>query len=183
LQDVQRAIRTIRASAEEWNLDPQRIGVMGFSAGGHLASTVGTHFDSGEGKSSDPIERASCRPDFMILCYPVISFTEEYTHRGSRRNLLGENPNAELASNLSNETQVTDQTPPTFLFHTDADKGVPAENSVAFYLALRRAGVPAELHIYEKGHHGLGLAPKTPAVSSWPLRCADWIRGRGLLER
>jgi acetyl esterase/lipase len=183
LTDAQRAIRTVRANAKEWKLDPQRVGIMGFSAGGHLASTVATHFDRGKTDSSDPIEQASCRPDFAILCYPVISFTAPYTHRGSLRNLLGENPDPQLVQNLSNETQVTSETPPTFLMHTNADAGVPPENSVAFYLALRKAGVPAELHIYEQGRHGLGLAPDVPAVSTWPARLADWLRVRGVLKR
>jgi len=181
LADAQRAIRTIRARAHQWGVDPGRIGVMGFSAGGHLASTVGTHFDGGDPDAEDPIERVSCRPDFMILCYPVIAFDEPYSHRGSQKNLLGEDPDAELVRSLSNEKQVTPQTPPTFLFHTDEDKGVPAENSVYFYLALRRAGVPAELHVYRNGRHGLGLAPETPGTSSWPQRCEDWLRGQGLL--
>lgn len=183
LRDAQRAIRTVRAKAAEWKLDPKRIGVMGFSAGGHLASTAGTHFDAGAAASPDPIERVSCRPDFLILCYPVITFLENARHSGSMMNLLGEKPDADLVKNLSNETQVTPQTPPTFLFHTDADSGVPPENSVLFYLALRRAKVPAELHIYERGKHGVGLAASDPILSSWPGRCADWMRVRGILAR
>ncbi|MBN1853190.1 MAG: alpha/beta hydrolase [Pirellulales bacterium] len=179
LQDVQRAIRTVRARAEAFRVDPNQIGVMGFSAGGHLASTAATHFDMGNPESKDPTDRVSCRPDFAILCYPVIVFGQEATHLGSQRNLLGENPDPSLVEYLSNEKQVTDQTPPTFLFHTDADRGVPAENSVAFYLALRQHGVPAELHIYEHGRHGLGLASDVAGVSRWPASCADWLRGRG----
>ena len=140
LDDAQRAIRTVRANAAEWKIDPAHIGVvMGFSAGGHLASTVGTHFDAGKPNAKEPIERVSCRPDFLILCYPVVMFGEEATHKGSQRNLLGSDPDPELVKSLSNEKQVTAQTPPTFLFHTDQDTGVPAENSVQFYLALRRA--------------------------------------------
>jgi acetyl esterase/lipase len=183
LQDAQRAIRTVRARAGEWGVDPSRIGVMGFSAGGHLASTAATHFDAGKPDAEDSIERASCRPDFAILCYPVVMFDEAYTHRGSQRNLLGEDPDPELVRSLSNEKQVTPQTPPTFLFHTDEDTGVPAENSVQFYLALRRAKVPAELHIYRQGRHGLGLAPDMPGTGNWPKQCQDWMRGLGLLER
>jgi len=183
LQDVQRALRLVRSRAKEWNVDPRRIGIMGFSAGGHLASTAGTHFDSGKADAEDAIERASCRPDFMILCYPVISFTEPSTHVGSRTNLLGKNPDPKLVESLSNEKQVTPQTPPTFLFHTNEDKGVPAENSVLFYLALRRAGVPAELHIYEKGQHGVGLASGAPVLSTWPERLEGWLTVRGLLKR
>jgi acetyl esterase/lipase len=181
LEDAQRALRLVRARAGEWKVDPHRIGIMGFSAGGHLASTAGTHFDSGKADAEDPIDRVSCRPDFMILCYPVISFTDPSTHVGSRNNLLGKKPDPNLVENLSNEKQVTAQTPPTFLFHTNEDKGVPAENSVLFYLALRRAGVPAELHIYEKGQHGVGLAPNIPVLSSWPERLEGWLRVRGLL--
>ena len=187
LQDAQRAIRTVRARAGEWKIDPEKIGVMGFSAGGHLASTTGTHFDKGDPDSADPIQRASCRPDFMILCYPVIAFDEPYTHRGSQKNLLGEDADAELVRSLSNEKQVTAETPPTFLFHTDEDKGVPSENSVFFYLALRRAGVAAEMHIYQKGPHGVGLctgighAKKIPGTDTWPKTCEAWLAGLGLL--
>jgi acetyl esterase/lipase len=173
--DGQRAVRTVRARAHEWSLDPRKIGVMGFSAGGHLASTLGTHFDAGNPSAADPIERASCRPDFMILCYPVISFTSEFTHTGSRDNLLGKKPDPKLVRNLSNELQVTSETPPAFLFHTDEDHSVPSENSVAFYLALRRAGVPAELHVYRHGGHGVGLAQDVPGTRDWPNRCREWI--------
>ena len=182
LHDAQRAIRTVRARAARWRVDPQKIGIMGFSAGGHLASTAGTHFDKGNSEARDPIERFSCRPDFMILCYPVIAFDEPYTHRGSQRNLLGQNADPELARSLSSEKQVTARTPPTFLFHTDEDTGVAAENSVFFYLALRRAKVPAELHVYRRGRHGLGLASKTPGTSSWSECCREWMRDRGLLR-
>jgi acetyl esterase/lipase len=181
LGDAQRAIRTVRSKASEYRLLPDRIGIMGFSAGGHLASTAGTHFDAGDAAASDPIDRLSSRPDFLVLCYPVISFTS-FTHQGSKRNLLGDNPDPKLVESLSNETQVTAQTPPTFLFHTNADTGVPAENSLMFYMALRKAGVPAELHIYERGPHGVGLAQTDEALSSWPARLADWLRVRGLLN-
>ncbi len=182
LDDAQRAIRTVRARAAEWKVDPKRIGIMGFSAGGHLASSAGTHFDSGKPDANDPIDRVGCRPDFLILCYPVISFTAPFTHQGSKKNLLGDNPDPKLVESMSSELQVTSETPPTFLFHTDADTGVPPENSVAFYLALKKAKVPAEMHVYEKGPHGVGLGQKLPAVRSWPERCIDWLRGRGLLE-
>jgi acetyl esterase/lipase len=174
LEDAQRALRYVRLRAKELGLD--RIGIWGFSAGGHLASTAGTHFDAGNAAAADPIDRMSSRPDFMILAYPVISMTADYTHRGSRKNLLGENPDPSLVENLSNDKQVTPQTPPTFLFHTNADTGVPAENSVAFYLALRKAGVPAELHIYEQGRHGVGLAPADPILSTWAARLGDWLK-------
>jgi acetyl esterase/lipase len=181
MMDGQRAIRTVRARAAKWNLDPAKIGVMGFSAGGHLASTLATHFDNGQSDAVDAIDRASSRPDFLILCYPVISMTESYMHRGSRENLLGKGADEALAANLSNEKQVTAQTPPTFIFQTDADKPVPAENCVAFYLALRRSGVPAELHIYQDGTHGVGLAREVPATSTWPDRLRDWLQLRGLI--
>ncbi len=181
LDDAQRAIRTVRARAREWGVAPDRIGVMGFSAGGHLASTAATHFDAGTPDADGPVQRASCRPDFAILCYPVIAFDEPFTHRGSQRNLLGDDPDPRLVRSLSNEKQVTPETPPTFLFHTDEDKGVPAENSVFFYLALRKAGVPAELHVYRQGRHGLGPARDVPGTDNWPKQCEDWMRGLGLL--
>lgn len=183
LQDAQRAIRTVRHRAAELSLSPNRIGIWGFSAGGHLASTAATHFDGGDSGAADPIERQSSRPDFLILCYPVISFATEYGHTGSRQNLLGPNPDPKLVESLSNERRVTAQTPPTFLFHTNEDKSVPAENSVLFYLALRKAGVPAEMHIYEPGPHGVGLAPYDRVLSSWPDRLAEWFQTRGLLLR
>lgn len=182
LNDVQRAIRFVRSRAEKYKVSPNRIGVWGFSAGGHLASTAATHFDGGQPNAPDPIDRVSSRPDFAILAYPVITLSGDYVHKGSRRNLLGENPDAALVDDLSNEKRVTSQTPPTFLFHTNADTGVPPENSVLFYLALRKAGVPAELHIYEQGRHGVGLAPTNAVLSSWADRLADWLRVRGMLR-
>jgi acetyl esterase/lipase len=183
LQDAQRALRFTRAHAKEWRLDPARVGILGFSAGGHLASTAGTHFDAGRADAEDPIDRLSCRPDFLVLVYPVVTLTTDYTHRGSRNNLLGPNPDAKLVELLSNEKQVTAQTPPTFLVHTDEDAVVPPENSVLFYLALRKAKVPAELHVYEKGRHGLGLGPKGMAFTSWPDRCVAWLRVHKLLGK
>jgi acetyl esterase/lipase len=181
LQDAQRALRGVRARAKEWSVDPKRIGIWGFSAGGHLASTAATHFDSGKPDAEDPIDRVSCRPDFAILCYPVITMTPPYTHMGSRNNLLGSNPSPDLVESYSNEKQVRPDSPPTFLFHTTEDTGVPPENSILFYQALRKAHVPAELHIYEKGKHGVGLAQKDPVLSSWPDRLSAWLRQRGLL--
>jgi enterochelin esterase family protein len=183
LDDAQRALRTVRARASEWHVDPRRIGIWGFSAGGHLASTAGTHFDAGRPEADDPIDRVSCRPDFLILAYPVISMAQTTTHGGSRHNLLGDHPDPKLVESLSNETQVTPQTPPTFLFHTNTDTAVLPENSVLFYLALRKAGVPVEMHIFERGQHGVGLAPRDPVLSSWPDRLAAWLRIRGLLRK
>ncbi len=182
LGDARRALRTVRAQAAAFRVAPDRIGIWGFSAGGHLASTLGTHFDAGDPDAADPIERAGCRPDFMILAYPVISLDSQYTHQGSLRNLLGDNPDPKLVESLSNEKQVTAQTPPTFLFLTDGDKVVPPENGVLFYLALRKAGVPAEMHIYERGNHGVGLAQKDPVLSTWPDRLADWLKNRGAIK-
>jgi len=176
LQDAQRAIRYARANAANLGLSPTRIGIMGFSAGGHLASTAATHFDAGKPDAADPVDRVSCRPDFAILGYPVISLTADFAHRGSAKNLLGENPEPALLDDLSNEKQVTQETPPTFLFHTAEDTGVPAENSLAFFMALRKAKVPAELHIYQQGPHGVGLAPGDPALNSWKDRLGDWLR-------
>jgi acetyl esterase/lipase len=183
LQDAQRAVRTVRSRAAEWKIDPAKIGIMGFSAGGHLASTAGTHFDKGDPGADDPIQRVSCRPDFMILCYAVIAFDEPYTHRGSQWNLIGKDAPADLVRSLSNEKQVTKETPPTFLFHTDEDSGVPPENSIQFYLALRKAGVPAELHVFRKGQHGVGLASGMPGTSAWPKCCEEWLRGMGMVGK
>ena len=182
LGDAQRAIRTVRAKAADYRVLPDRIGIMGFSAGGHLASSAGTHFDGGNPNAPDPIDRVPSRPDFMVLGYPVISFTTSYVHKGSMRSLLGDNPDPKLVELMSNELQVTPQTPPTFLFHTTTDTVVPVENSVLFYMALRKAGVPAEMHIYERGPHGVGLAQTDEALATWPSRLADWLRGRGLLN-
>jgi acetyl esterase/lipase len=169
LGDAQRAIALVRSRAQEFGVSPNRIGIMGFSAGGHLASSVSTH--------NDPANR----PDFAILVYPVISLTAPYTHQGSLHNLLGDTPDPALARELSSELQVTANTPPTFLFSTSADKTVPVENSVAYYLALHKAGVPAELHIFQNGPHGVGLALADPALSVWPTLLLDWLRVRGLL--
>jgi acetyl esterase/lipase len=183
LQDAQRALRTVRARAQEWGVKPDRIGIWGFSAGGHLASTAGTHFDDGKADAEDPVERAGCRPDFLILAYPVITMDLAVTHRGSRNNLLGPTPDAALVELLSNELQVTPKTPPTFLFHTTADTAVLPENSVRFYLACVKAKVPVELHVYEKGPHGVGLAQRDPVLASWPDRLEAWLKAHGLLGK
>lgn len=183
LQDASRAVQTVRAKAAEFGVGPQRIGIIGFSAGGHLASTVGTHVVPGKPDAEDPIARVSSRPDFMILCYPVIAFDEPYTHKGSQYNLLGKDASAELVQQFSSEKQVTADTPPTFLFQTDEDRVVPAENAVMFYLALRKAGVPAEFHSFRTGHHGLGLAKGTLGTELWPTACEAWLEGLGVLKK
>jgi acetyl esterase/lipase len=183
LGDAQRAIRLVRSRAKEFEVSPDRIGMMGFSAGGHLASTAATHFDSGNPGAADPIDHASSRPDFVVLGYPVITFLAPYVHAGSAQNLLGENPDPKLVQELSNELHVTPQTPPTFLFTTSEDTAVPPENSVSFYLALHKAGVPAELHVFEKGPHGVGLDLGDPSLAEWPVLLANWLRERGLLTK
>lgn len=182
MMDGQRAIRLVRTRAKEWGIDPARIGVLGFSAGGHLTSTLATHFDSGKVEVTDGIDRASSRPDFAVLCYPVISTTAEYAHKGSVKNLLGEHPDPALLKSLSNETQVTPQTPPIFIFQTSEDKGVPAENCIAFYLACHKAGVPVEMHIFQNGRHGVGLAKDIAGTRQWPELCREWLKVRGLLD-
>lgn len=182
LGDVARAVRTVRARAEEWGHDPNRIGVIGFSAGGHLTSTIGTHFDAGQPDAADPIERVNSRPNAIILGYPVISLVEPFTHAGSRKNLLGESPPSELVASLSNERQVTAETPPAFLFTSGDDAVVPVENSLAFYAACRRAGVPAELHVYQHGPHGFGLGTDDPILSTWPAHALAWLKVVGILK-
>ncbi|MDR0337608.1 MAG: alpha/beta hydrolase [Planctomycetaceae bacterium] len=182
LLDVQRAIRTVRFNAKDWEIDPAKIGVMGFSAGGHLASTAGTHFENME-KPNDEIDKMSCRPDFMILCYPVILFDVKFTHRGSQHNLIGANAPKELVEYYSNEKQVTEKTPPTFIFFTNEDKTVPAENGIEFYLALRKYKIPAELHIYQKGAHGQGLAKKQTGNEMWTELCKAWLINNGFLKK
>ena len=182
INDANRAIRTVRHNAKEWGIEPNKIAILGFSAGGHLASTAGTHFDAGKPDAKDPIERLSSRPDRLILLYPVIALATPYGHGGSLRNLLGENPPADLVASLSNETQVTPETPPTFLAHTNEDTGVPPENSLLFALALRKSKVPLELHIFEKGRHGLGLGGGDVAFSAWPGLCIEWLKVQGFAK-
>jgi acetyl esterase/lipase len=183
LGDAQRAIRIVRSRAAEFGIAPDRVGMMGFSAGGHLTATAGTRFDDGKPDAADPIERAGSRPDFLILAYPVISFDPAIAHKGSVTNLLGEAPDPKLIELLSNDLHVTAQTPPTFLFHTSADTGVPVDHSVRFYQALRRAKVSAELHVFENGPHGVGLGLWDQSLGSWPGLLSNWLRGRGLLTR
>lgn len=177
LNDAARALRLMRTFARRDGLDPARIGVIGSSAGGHLTSTLVTHFDAGKADAVDPVERESSRPDLGILCYPVVSLVE-FAHSGSRKNLLGDNPAPELVQNLSNELQVTKDTPPCFLWHTVEDKSVPVENSLLFASALRRAGVPFSLHIYEKGAHGLGFGRPEKPAPPWADQLLYWFKER-----
>lgn len=179
LWDAQRAIRFVRSHAAEYGIEPDRIGIWGFSAGGHLASTAGTHFDNGDPKGSDEIDKQSSRPSFMILAYPVITFEAPYAHLGSLHSLLGDKPDPLLVRSLSNETQVSPRTPPAFLFHTSDDAVVPVQNSLEFYSALQRAGIPSEMHIYLRGKHGVGLAQSDPILRTWPDRLADWLTAQG----
>jgi len=183
IRDAQRALRHVRAEAEAYGIAPNRLGIMGFSAGGHLAATTATLFDRSFGAPQDSLRAYSARPDLLILAYPVISLTDTFTHEGSRQNLLGDDPGPERLQLLSPDQQVSARTPPTFLFSTDADTGVPPENSVAFYRALRDADVPAELHVYERGPHGVGMAAGDYALSSWMDRLADWLVLHGWLDR
>jgi acetyl esterase/lipase len=178
LQDAQKAIRMIRQHAKEWKIDPARIGIMGFSAGGHLASTLSTHYNE---KVYESAEQISARPDFSLLIYPVISMAEGITHAGSRANLLGENPPPDRVRHFSNEEQVDEQTPPTFLVHSIDDVVVPVQNSVDYALALQKHHVPCELHVYQSGGHGYGLGRSGNTESSWPDACRKWLEARGLL--
>ena len=174
--DAQRAVRMTRYNAEEWGLDKNKIGIMGFSAGGHLASTVGTHYDYGRKNVTDPIEQESCRPDFMVLMYPVIDMSGDIKHSGSMRNLIGEDASEAQVTRFSNQMQVTADTPPTILIHSVDDSGVPAANSVVFYEALVDKGVPAELHIFNSGKHGYGLGRKDGTSHNyWPKNVEAFI--------
>ena len=181
MEDAQRAVRFVRANSKRYGVDNKRIGILGFSAGGHLASTVATHFDIGNKNAEDSIDRQSCRPDFAVLCYPVISLVDDFAHKGSGRNLFGPDATKAQLTSLSNHNNVTADTPPTFLFHTAEDRGVPVENSLAFFAACRKAGVPAELHVYQDGPHGVGLSPADPATYGWKDRLASWMQSNGLL--
>ncbi|MDR3111352.1 MAG: alpha/beta hydrolase [Planctomycetaceae bacterium] len=175
LMDALRAIRTVRANAADWEINASKIGVIGFSAGGHLTSTTGTLFDEGDPNAADPVDKVSSRPDFLILCYPVIAFGEPYCHGGSMKNLIGENPPQELIDRYASHRRVTEKTPPSFIFQTDEDSAVPAENAVSFYLALRQNKVPAEMHIYRRGQHGVGLARGNVGTETWSELLRLWM--------
>ena len=179
LGDAQRAIRFARSHAAAWDVQTDRVGIWGFSAGGHLASTAGTHYDSGNPSAPEAMDQLSSKPDFLILAYPVISFDPAIQHAGSRKYLLGDTPDPALVSSLSNETQVNAQTPPTFLFHTADDPVVPVANSIVFFEALRKNKVPAELHIFRHGPHGVGLAQANPELSGWPDLLYHWLHENG----
>lgn len=180
--DAWRTIQIVRSNAKEWGIDPSKIGIAGSSAGGHLASTVGTQFNLGDKNSSDPLERISCRPDFMLLLYPVISFNEAFGHMGSRKNLIGEGNDWKLVEKYSNELQVSSQTPPTFLVLTDDDKTVPPQNSVEFYLALKKNNIPSEMHIFQEGGHGFGMTKKNLPVDNWPNLFYDWLKALEIVK-
>lgn len=187
LRDAQRAIALVRHHAADWNVDPQRVGVIGFSAGGHLASTIATATTAEEEAirdlAGDAVSRQSNRPNFAILGYPVIAFGQPFTHVGSQRNLLGEGATPQRLAEMSTQNRVTENTPPTFLFHTTADTAVPPQNSLVFYRALVEKGVPAELHIFAQGPHGVGLAKNIPGTSRWPELCQAWLQSHGVMEK
>jgi acetyl esterase/lipase len=181
LQDVLRAVRLVRSQAAHYKIDPNRIGVMGSSAGGHLAASAGTLFDHAHGKTGAALDAVSARPDFLVLMYPVISLDSPATHQGSRNALLGKNPSAELVQLMSVEKQVTPRTPPTLLIHTQEDTAVPVENAILFYQALTKNKVPAEMYLFEKGSHGMGMRAGLGTSSDWPKRAEEWLRERKLI--
>jgi acetyl esterase/lipase len=183
LRDVLRAIRTVRAHASDYGVAPDRVGVMGSSAGGHLAASAATMYDDPAGRTGAPLDTVSARPDFLLLMYPVITLMPPYAHEGSRYALLGAHPAPELVKQMSVETRVTARTPPTFLVHSDDDNVVPVDNSIMFFQALARAHVPAEMHIYERGGHGMGMTPGHGDASLWPRRAEEWLRDRKLITQ
>ena len=182
LEDTQRALRIVRQKAVEWGINPIKIGIAGSSAGGHLASTAGTRFDLGNSESVDPIEKYSCRPDFMLLLYPVITFNEEFGHMGSRTNLIGSGNKWELVAKYSNELNVSAQTPPTFLILSDDDSAVPTRNSIEFYMALKKFRIPAEMHIFRDGGHGFGMTKKNLPVDQWPNLFVQWMKAQRITK-
>ena len=182
ITDASRALRTVRARAGEWKVDPAKIGMIGFSAGGHLTATLATQWADGDANNADPIERVSSRPDFVCLCYPVITMSDPYTHKGSRKNLLGDNPAQEMIDKMSAEKNVNEKTPPTFIFFTQDDQAVPIQNGLMFYDALCAHKVPAEIHVYLHGKHGVGLAQTDPVLSTWPKHFIDWLGQVGMVK-
>ena len=177
--DVTTAIRMIRSKAAEWHIDPQKTGVMGFSAGGHLASTAATILQEGDPAATNPLSRIATRPSFAILIYPVITMDTMFAHRGSRERLLGKTPDEASVNALSTEKRVTAATPPVFLIHADDDKSVPPQNSILFYQALKKYKVPASLFIYDHGGHGFGMAAADPLLNQWPKLCVQWLQRQG----
>ncbi len=182
LEDAQRAIRIVRQKAAEWGINPSKIGIAGSSAGGHLASTAGTKFDSGKPDATDPVEKFSCKPNFMLLLYPVITFKEEFGHMGSRTNLIGQGNNWDMVAKYSNELNVSAQTPPTFMVLSDDDTAVPPRNSVEFYLALKKYNIPAEMHIFREGGHGFGMYKKNLPVDQWPNLFMAWLKAQEIIK-
>lgn len=183
LDDAQTTIRMVRANAKEWNIDPNRVGILGFSAGGHLASSAGTLFEEGDELAEKEIRRYSSRPDLMILCYPVITMASpQYAHEGSKFHLLGEQPSLSLVQKMSTDKQVTKNTPPTFLWHTADDETVSVENSLMFARSLGKYDIPYALHIFESGKHGLGLAEDSPEVNLWSKLCEEWLKNRKFIK-
>jgi acetyl esterase/lipase len=182
IMDAQRAIRLARANAQHWNVNPEKIGIIGFSAGGHLTTSVSTTDTLPSGRMMDPVELLSSRPDFAIVCYPVIAFGESFTHLGSQHNLLGPNASPEQLKELSTQNRVTADTPPTFLWHTIEDQPVPVQNAIVYFQALTKHKVPCEMHIFEKGRHGLGLAKDTPGADQWPELCQAWLKTHKFLD-
>lgn len=180
LQDVQEALRVIRRNSAGWGIDPAKIGVIGFSAGGHLASTLSTHYDEIVYEVKDDV---SARPDFSLLIYPVITFDSSFTHAGSRRNLIGDDPPDAAVKHFSNELQVNENTPPAFLVHSGDDKSVPVRNSIVYYQALQKHNIPSELHIFQRGGHGYGLAEGRETQSAWPDLCLSWMKSAGFLNK
>ncbi len=178
--DVSRAMRYVRSKSKDWKIDPEKIGIMGFSAGGHLASCVATMWDGGNPKANNTIDKQSSKPNFLVLVYPVITFRTKYAFTFGRGVLLGENASKEKIDSLSTEMQVSTHTPPTFMMYTDEDD-INAMNSILFYTALKENRIPAELHIFERGKHGFGLYPEEPTIKKWPDLLKNWLTNRGLV--